>query len=230
MGGFLAESAGRVPGCTPDVVTTVIRYQRARVWVYACYGPGVNDGSVVADGSVDCVGAGGAGADVGAGAGAGAGGGGGGSTTDGGGGGGGGSTTDGGGGGGGGSTTDGGGGGGGGSTADGGGGGGTGGAVGSGDGVGVGVAVGGGVAAPGPVGGGGSPGVGVSLGGWEPPGAVVPPGDPLDGWLGSGVGVSDLVFVGERASPVGGAGVAEGEDGVPGHAEAGDSWSPPATT
>jgi hypothetical protein len=96
-------------------------------------------------------------------------------------------------------------------------------------GSGVGVSEGGGVVVPGPEGV-GSPGVEVSLGGWEPPGAVVPPGDPLGGWLGSGVGVSHRVGVGDRASPVGGVGVAEAESGVLGHAEAGDSSAPPATT
>ena len=52
------------------------------------------------------------------------------------------------------------------------------------------LSTGGGVVVPGPEGGSGSLAVGGSLGGGEPPGAVVSPVDPLDGWLVSGVGVS----------------------------------------
>jgi hypothetical protein len=94
--------------------------------------------------------------------------------------------------------------------------------VGSGDGVGVGVgdSAGGGGAVLGSddVGGGvlGSEVVGVSLAVGVPAVVVVPPvvpsEDPPGGWLGSGVGVSDLVFVGDNASQMDGVGDGAGDE------------------
>jgi hypothetical protein len=114
----------------------------------------------------------------------------------------------------------------------GGGGGGAGSEVGSGVGVGVGVPVGGGGSVLGSEGAGGavlgSDGGGVSLGVTVPAVVVVPPG----GWLGSGVGVSDRVFVGDSASQMDGVGSGAGDEeyGTPGSAAAGTSSAPPATT
>ena len=59
---------------------------------------------------------------------------------------------------------------------------------------------------------------------------VVPLGVPPGGWLGSGVGVSERVLVGDSASQMDGVGAGDEEYGVPGSAAAGTSWAPPATT
>ena len=59
---------------------------------------------------------------------------------------------------------------------------------------------------------------------------VVPLGDPPGGWLGSGVGVSERVLVGDSPSQMDGVGAGEEEYGVTASAAAGTSREPPATT
>ena len=72
----------------------------------------------------------------------------------------------------------------------------------------------------------------MSLGVWESVGGVVPLEESLAGGLGSSVGVSELVFVGDSPSQMDGVGVAAADvrKGVRGIAATGASSAPPATS